>query len=101
MLGGGLVALSGLWLLGQLLLGGVVLPLSAWLARDSDPQRYWLFVYLWPALLLALGVFVLRYRIHSLADLRRERTNCLTFLLVAAGLALVLGKLCGLLLALR
>lgn len=98
MLGMVLVVLGGLWLLGQLLLGVVALPVADWLARESDPQRYWQFVYLLPALLLAMGAFLLRYHVRSFAGLRRERTNCVTFLLISAGLALVLGKLTSLLL---
>lgn len=98
MLGMVLVVLGSLWLLSQLLLGVVILPLASWLARESNPQLYWQFVYLLPALLLAMGAFLLRYRVHSFAGLRRERTNCVTFLLVSAGLALVLGKATGMLL---
>jgi hypothetical protein len=71
-----------------------------WLARESDPQRYWQFVYFAPALLLALGFFLLRYRVHSFAGLRREKVNCAAFVLIFAGVALVLGKLSCLLLPL-
>ncbi|MDF3934248.1 hypothetical protein [Pseudomonas citronellolis] len=98
MLGLVLVALGSLWLLGQLLSGLVALPLADWLAREADPQRYWQFVYLVPSLLLALGFFLLRYRVRSIAGLRREKVNCAAFVLVSAGIALVLGKLSCLLL---
>ncbi|GLU40381.1 hypothetical protein Pssp01_44740 [Pseudomonas sp. NBRC 100443] len=100
MLGVVLVALGSLWLLGQLLSGLVALPAADWLARESDPQRYWQFVYFAPALLLALGFFLLRYRVHSFAGLRREKVNCAAFVLIFAGVALVLGKLSCLLLPL-
>ncbi len=59
-----------------------------------DPDRYWQFVFLGPALPVALGVFLLRYRIQGFAQLKRERINCAAHLLVSAGIALVLGKLC-------
>lgn len=99
MLGLVLVALGSLWLLGQLIIGVAPLPPVDWLAREADPQRFWQFVYLAPSLLLALGAFLMRYRVHSIAGLRRERVNCAAFLLISAGVALVLGKLSCLLLS--
>ncbi|WP_430317798.1 hypothetical protein [Pseudomonas nitroreducens] len=94
MLGVVLVVLGVVWLLVQCGLG--LPPLAEAMTLDPvvDSDRYWQFVFLGPALPVALGVFLLRYRIQGFAQLKRERINCAAHLLVSAGIALVLGKLC-------
>ncbi|MCP8467808.1 hypothetical protein NK553_28045 [Pseudomonas sp. ZM23] len=64
----------------------------------SQPERYWQFAFLGPSVPLAFGLFLLRYRVQRFAQLRHERVNCAAYLLICAGVALVLGKLCVLLL---
>jgi hypothetical protein len=97
MLGVVLVVLGVVWLLIQCGLG--LPPLAEAMTLDPvvDPDRYWQFAFLGPALPLALGIFLLRYRIRQFTQLKRERVNCAAYLLVSAGIALVLGKLCVLL----
>ena len=97
MLGVVLIALGAFWLLVQCGLG--VPPLAEAMTLDpvDNPTRYWQFAFLGPAIPLAFGVFLLRYRISGLAQFKREHIHCTTHVLVFAGIALVLGKLCVLL----
>ncbi|EMW0550726.1 hypothetical protein [Pseudomonas aeruginosa] len=48
---------------------------------------------------MALGMFVLQHHVGSFAQLYRRRLDGASYLLVSCGIALVLGKLCVLLLA--
>lgn len=97
MLGVVLLGLGVVWLLVQCGLGLPPLAEAMTLDPVANPHRYWQFAFLGPAIPLALGVFMLRYRISGFAQLKRERFNCAAHLLVCAGIALVLGKLCVLL----
>ncbi|KAF1052414.1 MAG: hypothetical protein GAK43_01947 [Stenotrophomonas maltophilia] len=98
LMGALLMVLGAGWLVEQLLAGVLGVPPLGGLARAHAPSLYWQFVYLAPGLLLALGAFLLRYRIRSFAGVCHERLNCAAFLLVSAGLALVVGKFSNLLL---
>ena len=62
-------------------------------------EHFWQFVFLIPAILVALGMFVLQHHVGSFAQLYRRRLDGASYLLVSCGIALVLGKLCVLLLA--
>lgn len=97
MLGVVLVVLAVAWLLVQCGLGLPSLAEAMTLDPVANPHRYWQFAFLGPALPLALGVFMLRYRISGFAQFKRERVNCAAHVLIFAGIALVLGKLCALL----
>lgn len=97
MLGLALVALGVFWLLVQCGLGLPPLAEAMTLDPVDNPTRYWQFAFLGPALPLALGVFLLRYRISGFDQFKREHINCMTYVLIFAGIALVLGKLCVLL----
>ncbi|MBG6996433.1 hypothetical protein I5G19_24725 [Pseudomonas aeruginosa] len=91
------IGAGGRLLLGQLL-GGALL-----LADDGEAtlavEHFWQFVFLIPAILVALGMFVLQHHVGSFAQLYRRRLDGASYLLVSCGIALVLGKLCVLLLA--
>lgn len=93
-----LVALGLLWLVVQCGVG--LLPMADAFALEpvSQPERYWQFAFLGPSIPLAFGLFLLRYRVQGFAQLRHERVNCAAYLLICAGVALVLGKLCALVL---
>lgn len=97
MLGVVLVALGVLWLIVQCGVG--LLPMADAFALDpvSHPERFWQFAFLGPSIPLAFGLFLLRYRVQRFAQFKHERVNCAAYLLVCAGVALVLGKLCVLL----
>ena len=82
------IGVGGLLLLGQLLGGALLLA-----------EHFWQFVFLIPAILVALGMFVLQHHVGSFAQLYRRRLDGASYLLVSCGIALVLGKLCVLLLA--
>ncbi|KXF34140.1 hypothetical protein AW939_19055 [Pseudomonas aeruginosa] len=73
------------------------------LADDGEAtlavEHFWQFVFLIPAILVALGMFVLQHHVGSFAQLYRRRLDGASYLLVSCGIALVLGKLCVLLLA--
>lgn len=97
MLGVVLVALGVLWLLVQCGLGVPPLAEAMTFEPVANPTRYWQFAFLGPAIPLALGVFLLRYRIREFAQFKREHINCTAHVLIFAGIALVLGKLCVLL----
>lgn len=98
MLGVVLVALGLLWLVIQCGVG--LLPLADAFALEplSQPERFWQFAFLGPSIPLALGLFLLRYRVRRFAQFKHERVNCAAYLLVCAGVALVIGKLCVLVL---
>ncbi|MEE9100710.1 MULTISPECIES: hypothetical protein [Pseudomonas] len=92
-----LIALGALWLIIQCGVG--LLPLADAVALDpvSEPERFWQFAFLGPSIPLALGMFLLRYRVQRFAQLKHESVNCAAYVLICAGVALVLGKLCALL----
>ncbi|AGI25339.1 hypothetical protein ACYCAX_25500 [Pseudomonas sp. MT3] len=92
-----LVVLGVLWLVVQCGVG--LLPLADAISLEpvSQPERFWQFAFLGPSIPLALGVFLLRYRVRRFVELKHESVNCAAYLLVCAGTALVLGKLCALL----
>ena len=75
----------------------VVLILLAMALRDQTLLL--VIVFLIPAILVALGMFVLQHHVGSFAQLYRRRLDGASYLLVSCGIALVLGKLCVLLLA--
>lgn len=92
-----LIALGVLWLLVQCGLGLPPLAEAMTFEPVDNPTRYWQFAFLGPAIPLAFGVFLLRYRITGFAQLKREHIHCTSHVLIFAGIALVLGKLCALL----
>ncbi|KSR43351.1 hypothetical protein [Pseudomonas aeruginosa] len=91
------IGIGGLLLLGQLLGGALLLGGKGESALAAE--HFWQFVFLLPAILVALGMFVLQRHAGSFAQLYRRRLDGASYLLVACGIALVLGKLCALLLA--
>ncbi|MCY1258701.1 hypothetical protein D3C76_817680 [compost metagenome] len=98
MLGGAMIGLGLLGLAAQLGLGLLLLPAGGGLlSRSIDEQLYWQFLFLVPSLPLAFGCFLLRYRVRRLAHFHSERVNCAAFLLISAGVSLVLGKLVAIL----
>ncbi|MCY1404445.1 hypothetical protein D3C76_943010 [compost metagenome] len=96
MLGSLMIGLGVAGLAVQLSLGLLLWPHwgdAGVLTRAVDSTLYWQFVFLVPSLPLAFGAFLLRYRVRCVAQFRSERLNCAAFLLISAGIALVLGKL--------
>jgi len=92
-----LLALGVLWLIVQCGVGLLPLADAGSLEPVSRPERFWQFAFLGPSIPLALGLFLLRYRVQRFAQLKHESVNCAAYLLICAGVALVLGKLCALL----
>ncbi|MGS9687727.1 hypothetical protein ACVN9K_00500 [Pseudomonas aeruginosa] len=92
------IGVGGAAVAGPVAGGGALL-----LAGDGEAtlavEHFWQFVFLIPAILVALGMFVLQHRVGSFAQLYRRRLDGASYLLVSCGIALVLGKLCVLLLA--
>lgn len=91
------------WRRGAAIAGPVAGGGALLLADDGEAtlavEHFWQFVFLIPAILVALGMFVLQHHVGSFAQLYRRRLDGASYLLVSCGIALVLGKLCVLLLA--